>query len=95
MRKNTEITKEEKLQLAGVVGVKYSNGYHLFKRDGVGLVAVQQLGQSYHIIPAERQSVSLDCSSKVVPALLEILGCRDYANGASRELAEFLWKDWD
>lgn len=95
MEQSVEVVKEEELRSAGVIGVKYLNGYHLFKRDGVNLVAVQQIGESFHIIPSERPAMSVDCSSKVIPALLEILGNKDYANGASHELAKFLWRDWD
>jgi hypothetical protein len=92
---NTDIEKREELEAANVTAIKYLNGYNLFQRRGTNLVAVQEIGSRFHIIPAERPSISFEDSSKVIPALIEILGVRDFANGASMELARFLWKDWD
>ncbi len=88
------IVKEKELKAANVRGQQTNNGYNYFARQGVGLVAVQEIQGIYHVIPAERPSMMLEDPSKVIPTLLKILGLGKGA-AAGSELARFLWKDWD
>jgi len=89
------VTKDVVLQEANVRAVKDHKGYNYFERDGVRLVAVQQIGQAHHFIIAEQPARTVEDLGDVVPTLLEVLGLDKKDGGARHELSSFLWKDWD